>query len=549
MEDIITLSSSDEDEEQIVSPRKRIKPTPVPNLPNITITKVSTEQCKEPEIVSLCSDEETNVVPDDIELTPINRKKMKKLKNPLHKKIPDPVVICDDEIESPPPKQQSNGDSHSIKENTSVVKENQSESSNVESTNSNNKKDSRSQDDTTINESIEINDEDIGPESDDNEDKQLLNDLECTVGTSKDGDSENLNNNLSEDVIPDDVQPCSSTSAEKPSNKFLLKKFLGIVERNIKHTKYVTILEKFPMLRTFYNKCIDEFETSTGFQRILTENIAKAKKSSIQSVLCFNEVFQHLKEAVKTGSIEVDREQLIKLKKLEKTIKRLVVIIKRLEETEIDFDLEEDSSYLQLGRYMARLDKVYKKYCELMKKNPYGNRLTYSKLVFLDSEYNEINRAIIRTYKNNKKFPSYYDIEKLITKVVKDSALNLNESQIKTESKTCFQKLGELLQRRRRRELYESHYVHLEDTEDPASADTDLNSVLRNNYLEAQSKIEKLVQEYVTKQDNKQFSGEEELEEEEEGEKEAISEESSSDDSESEDDTSDDTSDDSSEKD
>ncbi|CAG9837365.1 unnamed protein product [Diabrotica balteata] len=526
MADIITLSSSDE--EQTESPRKRIKPTPVPNLPNITITKVSTEQCKKPEIVSLCSDEETNVVPDDIEvseLTPINCKKRKKLKNPLHKKIPDPVVICDDEIESPPPIQQSNGDSQSIKENKSEVKENPSESSNIESTSSNTKKDSKSQD-AIINESIEIIDEDIRPKSDDNEDKQLLNDLECTFGTSKDGDNENFNEDLSEDMIPDN-QPCSSTSAGKPSNTFLIKRFLAIVDRNLKNTKYVTILEKFPKFRTLYNKCIEHLGTSTDFQQRLTENIAKAKKSSTQSVLCFNEVFQHLKEAVKFGTIEVDsREDLIKLKKLEKTIKRLVVIIKRLEETEIDFDLEEDSSYLQLERYMARLDKVYKKYCELLKKNPYGTRLTYQKLMFLNSEYNEINRAIIKTYKNNKKFPSYYDIEKLITKVVKESRLNLNESQIKTESKNCFQKLGELLQKRRRKELYESHYIYLQDTEDPASANMVLNSILKNNYLEAQNKIEKLVQEYVTKQDTK---GKVNIDEE--GKKKAVSETSSSDDS------------------
>ncbi|XP_028139072.1 uncharacterized protein LOC114333406 [Diabrotica virgifera virgifera] len=707
---VITLSSSDEEP----TPRKRIKPTPVPNLPNITITKVSAEQHKQPEIVSLCSDDE-NVVPDDIELTPVNRKKRKKVKNPLHKRIPDPVVICDDEIESPPPKLQSNGGNHGIKEkkpakgklreilihskiksfnskkdsktesieindedeestsskkeavtlnesieinyeestnskkggttedaitnesielndedctkskkggnsedvtinesieindeestnskkggtsedviinenieinyedtnskkggtSEDVITNERSETNDEESTNSkkdgksedvvtnesigineeessNSKKDSKSEDavtkesvdindkessnskkgskseDVIINETIEINDEDIGPESDDNEDKQLLNDLECTFEGNKDGDSENFNKNLSEELIPDDVQPCSSTSAKEPSNTFLLERFLTIIDRNIQNTKYVTIKEKFPMLRTFYNKCIEEYGTSKGFQRLLTDNIAKTKKSAIQSVICFNEVFQHLKEAVKTGSIECDKEQLIKLKKLEKTIKKLVVIIKRLEEAEIDFDQEEDSSYLKMDRYMARLDKVYKKYCELMKKNPYCGRLTYSKLMFLDSEYNEINRAIIKKYKNNKKFPSYCDIEKLITKVVKDSKLKLNESEIKTESKRCFQKLGELLQKRRRKELYESHYTYLEDTEDPASADTDLSSVLKNNYLEGQIKIEKLVEEYVSKQDNKECSDEEEQEEEEE----AVSEKSSSD--------------------
>lgn len=70
-----------------------------------------------------------------------------------------------------------------------------------------------------------------------------------------------------------------------------------------------------------------------------------------------------------------------------------------------------------------------------MKKNPYSGRLTHAKLDFVDSEYNEINRAINKKYKNNQKFPSYYEMEKYIAKVVEEHKLPLSDAEIKKESK------------------------------------------------------------------------------------------------------------------
>lgn len=60
----------------------------------------------------------------------------------------------------------------------------------------------------------------------------------------------------------------------------------------------------------------------------------------------------------------------------------------------------------------------------------------------------------------------------------------------------CFKKLGELLQTRRKRELYETHYLYVQDSaEDPAKNDSSLRSVLETNFTTAQKEIEKLCQE------------------------------------------------------
>lgn len=59
----------------------------------------------------------------------------------------------------------------------------------------------------------------------------------------------------------------------------------------------------------------------------------------------------------------------------------------------------------------------------------------------------------------------------------------------------CFKKLGELLQHRRKKELFDAHYLYIRDTEDPANADNTLDSTLKQNYNEGQVKIEKICEE------------------------------------------------------
>lgn len=60
----------------------------------------------------------------------------------------------------------------------------------------------------------------------------------------------------------------------------------------------------------------------------------------------------------------------------------------------------------------------------------------------------------------------------------------------------CFRKLGELLQIRRKRELYDTHSLYIEESaEDPANKDTELQRILNASVLNSENEIEKLCQE------------------------------------------------------
>ncbi|XP_057664356.1 RNA polymerase-associated protein LEO1-like [Diorhabda carinulata] len=450
MDEIITLAS---DEEETVSPpKKRINPYVLNNLPNVSITKVRKIKEKRQDIVVLSSDDDSD---DEIKKKPDEKVECTNGKEAVDANINNDIIQIDD------------GD---VVENNSV------------------------------NDSIEIIDADNDLESTKNLDKscQVISAESEDANTSKD-------NEIIDDIINDildakesDESVASPSVPDKPPNTILLDQLLKIIEEQTQDEKYTIIREKIPLLLSYYRKRNDNLKDCNDFKILLKSCSEKAEKSAALAVKAFHEVYQYLKEQVNVDSVEVEKRYIPHIQKLEKAIKQLVKVIKHLEEQEVDFDEEEDSAFIKLERYNNRLDKIYKKYCALLNKNPYSGRLTYAKLDFVDSDYNEINRAISKKF-SNRKFPSYYEMEKFIGKVAKDNNLNLKEEKIKKESIHCFKRLGELLQNRRRKELYDSHVTLIKDTEDPAKENPELNTILKHNFIEGQKKIDKLVEGFVNR--------------------------------------------------
>lgn len=291
-----------------------------------------------------------------------------------------------------------------------------------------------------------------------------------------------------------------STSKNSEAHTFL-EKFLEVCTESLKDSKYADrIFPKFPQMRKKFKEC-EQIYSNPNFGRTVEGFTETAKVSAAEAVVSFQRLYSYLLDHIKGGSIEVSEENIAKIKKIEKTMKKLMKVIKTLEEAELNFDDEEDSTYMKLDRYSNRLNKVYNKYCQLLKTNPYAGRLSYEKIRFVHSNYDEINRAITKSYKHNK-FPTYYDIEKCIRKCVIDNKLNLAEHEIKEESKHCFTKMGNLLQLRRKKELYEVHCGFISVNEDPANNDEELKKKLQENRVKGDQKLKDVVEKYVKMQES-----------------------------------------------
>lgn len=79
-------------------------------------------------------------------------------------------------------------------------------------------------------------------------------------------------------------------------------------------------------------------------------NSAKAVSSPADAVFAFNAVFEHLKTASTDSELTILPEHKKKVKLLLKTCMKLIKKINKLEETEVDWDDDEDSAYIQEDR-------------------------------------------------------------------------------------------------------------------------------------------------------------------------------------------------------
>lgn len=175
-------------------------------------------------------------------------------------------------------------------------------------------------------------------------DKIIIDENNSGDSSGKENKSENELPKISELIEP-------TTSTTTPIQDKLLENFLTVCEESIVNSQYEHLKDKqFIILRKYYKKCGAKLSESSDFMKLMEENMNRARKSAATAVISFNEIFQYVKEVVDTESIEVSEEHRIKLKKLEKTIKLLLMKIKHLENSELNFDEEEDSSYLQLDR-------------------------------------------------------------------------------------------------------------------------------------------------------------------------------------------------------
>lgn len=150
-------------------------------------------------------------------------------------------------------------------------------------------------------------------------------------------------------MSPSSNDAISENTLKELANSDLIENYLEICKINLENTEY-NLNNKFDILKQYYKKCEPTMVESDDFRKLIENSIKKAKASPSQAVISFGEVFMHLKDLYKLNSVEVTKEVKRKLKKMEHTIKLLVNKIKELENEDVDFSNEEDSSYMKLER-------------------------------------------------------------------------------------------------------------------------------------------------------------------------------------------------------
>ncbi|XP_025831289.1 death domain-associated protein 6 isoform X2 [Agrilus planipennis] len=263
------------------------------------------------------------------------------------------------------------------------------------------------------------------------------------------------------------------------------------------------ILQKIPLLKEVAASIECKYSESDLIDLIAAIKLNKkqAKENPSMILVYYDKIYRELKSAYYTKNYDTNPKKEKNIRALEKAIYNLRKKISALEEAEVDFDEDENSSYIKMQRYRERAAQLYKRYCGYINENPYKGRPSYSRLDISCSKFPEINRAIDKHFRNKDLFPTYYDMEKLIKKCIERHKLELSKTELNEEVKTCFKKLGELLQARRKRDLGSVHCSYLENLMDPAKDDPDLDKKLKENGEAGEKRINQICEKYVQLQE------------------------------------------------
>ncbi|XP_054016696.1 daxx-like protein isoform X2 [Hylaeus anthracinus] len=207
------------------------------------------------------------------------------------------------------------------------------------------------------------------------------------------------------------------------------------------------------------------------------------------------------------------------IKKLLKAMKQCEKGIKKLEESEINFDEENNSSYMKLERYRYRMVELYNKLCEYTGENADAGRqylrpkhLSTTGIVAVDHAITSfINSKISKRNKLKKVgafadaliFPDYSDILQCVATCNESRQLGLDNKKQQQLAKKAFTELGEYLQRSRRNDYWDTFSLFLENSgdDDPALKDPELAQKLMQNKKEGEKRLTNVFQEYVKKQE------------------------------------------------
>ncbi|KAF5399088.1 Death domain-associated protein 6, partial [Paragonimus heterotremus] len=202
-----------------------------------------------------------------------------------------------------------------------------------------------------------------------------------------------------------------------------------------------------------------------------------------------------------SSSLDMRRRSLIH--RLEQLLSRLGQAIRHLEEEELDFDALESpcSSYMQLDGLKRRYLEVWRRLCDARKVARISGRILLQRFKFNGSKYAEINQRIEHLVNDQRKFPDYTDIRRIVSGVNKDSNLGLSSSTVCTLARELFIDVGYMLKRRRQNDLRHDAGCHLTDDlceeDDPTYYDRNLRRQLAHNKHIGDSRLDAVFDKFV----------------------------------------------------
>lgn len=151
-----------------------------------------------------------------------------------------------------------------------------------------------------------------------------------------------------------------------------------------------------------------------------------------------------------------DTKKAQQIKRLNAALSLLNKRIVRLDEAEVDLNDEDNSAFLLVERYKKRAYEIYEKICALTGESKHACRSTRQPIAFSGTAYPQFNRTIQAFVNRTRMFPDLFDVRRCLEHCNQQYALGLGKEEVARVAQDAFVKIGRLLQRRRKMDLYET---------------------------------------------------------------------------------------------
>ncbi|XP_034473599.1 uncharacterized protein LOC117781004 [Drosophila innubila] len=335
----------------------------------------------------------------------------------------------------------------------------------------------------------------------------------------------------------------TATATAAPVRAPIVNEFLALLQlcRETENSKDMELLEK--KLTKYYYSVHENFVRSRGFRKQLEQTMERIRNDPLIIYSHLKCIVDELKARRKTKAVQLLQEETPeemaqapanaadvvappppaaaaaaatttttttpstgnkrtdeRIRKLNRTLYTITKRISALEEADVDWNDDDDSSYLQVERYKKRACQIYEKICDLTGESKSAHRQMKQPILFKDSPYPQFNRTLSAFVNRMHEFPDYHDVLQLLEHCNKDKNLGLATFEMKRIAHDAFVKVGRLLQARRKTDLYETVTHFTSNAKDPAASDAALLAKLNENNKK-QTKISDILEKFAREQD------------------------------------------------
>lgn len=276
----------------------------------------------------------------------------------------------------------------------------------------------------------------------------------------------------------------SSTEMKQVIKTKLMKYYHSV------HPDYVTSKNFLRSLKTASEEVLREPHFVYAKLKIIIDELDARRKSKATVFTSDDAV-----SAKGTGDEEKDAQ----LKVLYGALVKCKRTIADLEEAEVDWEDDDNSAYLKKVRFEKRACEIYHKVsccrthhqphlqlipfqiCELTGESTHAHRIVKKPIVFKGTDFPEFNKQLQKMVNKKNEFPNFRDVLKCLDFRNKKHNFGLSPDQLKRVAQDAFEKLGKILQQRRKTDLYETTTFYVGKTKDPAKEDPELRVRLEKN--------------------------------------------------------------------